>query len=625
MRISRRYGRAHRCGRRIRASAPQVGGEGGGVATGIVGRLARVLALLFWSACGGEAPVPEEPGEGLAEQRASPEDRSVDPESPATQGEQDAQAPTTLVFALRRLPAGLDPLGDLGPWGRRIADDLVFEGLVRRNPAQAPWVDMALADRCVADRQIVDCHLRPGVRFHDGVAVTPDDVLYSISYWLDPRRSWIRQRHGLVNLRSVELVDGPRGGGDRDPGQWVRIAFEKSEPLALELLAAIKIVPKKKHRGRAAQFGREPVGTGPMRVTTLDSDRVMLERLSAEEWDRTDRSAPPVDRILFRALNDGAEALTLLRRGQIHVLPEMAANHVPVELGKPGMAARFEAWIRSPPRYDVLLWNVGQGLMKNDALRHAMHTAVPRAAIEDKAHGAPGLALDAPVDLEDPRSIDLFELVDASEEDAGMGGLPTPRDPLLDVQAQVAARGLLDGLGWKLERGIRSKPEGNLRVTIMWDGASGAGSVSAREVREAWRSIGAQAPYATAPWGYLLSLIKKGSFQVALVTLATRDDADLYDQFHSRGELNLAGVRDRGLDAALEEYRRASTRAERNRAEMHVAQRLAELRVATVLYAPAPIMLASARVTGMSFVDDLPVLDRLGLRPARESEDWAGR
>ena len=590
-----------------------------------LGRLARVLAVLGWSACGGEAPVPEEAREGSAEERASPEDRSVDPGSLPESDEQDPQTPTTLVFALRRLPSGLDPLGDLGPWGRRIADDLVFEGLVRRNPDQAPWVDMALADRCIPDRQVVDCHLRPGVHFHDGTELSPDDVVYSISYWLDPRRSWIRQRHGLVNLRSVEIVDGPRGGGDRDPGRWVRIAFEKSEPLALELLSAIKIVPKKKHRGRAARFGGEPVGTGPMRVTTLDSDRLVLERLGADEWGRLDRAQPPVERIVFRAVNDGAEALTLLRRGQIHVLPEMAANHVPVELGKPGMAARFEAWMRSPPRYDVLLWNVGQGLMKNDALRHAMHTAVPRAAIESKAHGAPGLALDAPVDLEDPRSIDLFELVDASDEDAGIGGLPIARDPVLDVQAQVAARGLLDGLGWRLERGIRSKPEGNLRVTIMWDGASGAGSVSARELREAWRSIGAQAPYATAPWGYLLSLIKKGSFQVALVTLATRDDADLYEQFHSRGELNLSGVHDRGLDAALEEYRRASNRAERNRAETHVAERLAELRVATVLFAPAPIMLASARVTGMSFIDDLPVLDRLGLRSARESEDWAGR
>ncbi|MCA9711191.1 MAG: hypothetical protein KDK70_35455, partial [Myxococcales bacterium] len=37
-----------------------------------------------------------------------------------------------LVIAVRRVPDSLDPLDDLDPWGARVAEDLVFQGLTRR-------------------------------------------------------------------------------------------------------------------------------------------------------------------------------------------------------------------------------------------------------------------------------------------------------------------------------------------------------------------------------------------------------------------------------------------------------------------------------------------------------------
>jgi hypothetical protein len=46
-----------------------------------------------------------------------------------------------------------------------------------------------------------------------------------------------------------------------------------------------------------------------------------------------------------------------------------------------------------------------------------------------------------------------------------------------------------------------------------------------------------------------------------------------------------------------------------------VATRLAELRPVSVVHAPTRIMLTSRRVTGLSFVDDLPRLDRIELGP----------
>ena len=97
--------------------------------------------------------------------------------------------------------------------------------------------------------------------------------------------------------------------------------------------------------------------------------------------------------------------------------------------------------------------------------------------------------------------------------------------------------------------------------------------------------------------------------------LALHTDADLYPYFHTRGALNYAKVSDRELDSALEAFREAPTRADRIAAKQRVATRLAELHATTVLHAPARVLLASRRVSGVEWADDLPRLDRLVLAP----------
>jgi ABC-type transport system substrate-binding protein len=544
------------------------------------------------------------------ERAGAADDLDPEPSPPDT-----APVADTLVVAVPRLPESLDPLEDLDPWGRRIADDLVFEGLVRRRPQAAPWVDMALADRCLVEERAVVCHLRPGTRFSDGRPVGMDDVVYSLRYWVDPRRSWIRQRHGLGSLRQVEVVDAPPGGEGRDPGRWVRVGFAQREPLALERLAAVKIVPEASHRRRGTPFGRAPIGTGPMRVVGLEADRLELERVDPATWTRTDRPLPALARIVLREVDDGAQALTLLRRGQVHILPDLAPNHVPVELGRPGMAARFAAFVRSPGRFDALLWNLRGGATRQPGLRRALDAGLPRSAIGRVAIGAPSLPLRAPVDLHDPTPLDLDQLADVRADRAAEHGLRTFAPAVLDVAGAVTARAMLDGLGYLEERGLRARAGVPLRITLMTDGAGGRAGATARLVRDAWRGIGVQVPSATAPWGYLLTLLRKGTFDVALVTFAQQEDEDLFAYFHSRGDLNLAGVADAQLDAALEEFRAATDREGRRRAKVGVAARLAALDVASMLHAPAPVCLISLRVHGLAWQDDLPVLDGLSLAP----------
>lgn len=526
-----------------------------------------------------------------------------------------------IAIALPQLPRKFDPLDDLEPWAARVADDLVFEGLVRRTGDRYPWVEPAIADRCEVDREYavasVVCHIPTGIRFHDGSELLVEDVVYSLSYWLDPRRVWDKQRRGLGNLERVEIVDGPPGSRERDPGRWVRIGFGKREPLALEALAAIKIVPRNAHRGKEKRFSQQPIGTGPMAITSLGLDRIVLERFA--DYHDPERHAA-TGKIVLRAINDGAEALTALRRGDVHLLPELAPVHIPVELGKPGMAGRFVAWLVSPPRYDLLLWNLQSGVQAGPGVRAALHDALPLSAIAREVHGAPGLPVAAPIDLHEPTPIDLDALADIKHGEPVRGGLlplPSLDD---DTQALIGASTALDALGWTLAQQIRKRASGPLRISLTWDGQSGRPAQTVDRIRMAWEAIGVQVPEAKASWSYLLTLLRKAEFRAALVQFGGHSDEDLHYLFHSRGSVNLSGVSDEELDRALEDYRGAPDRSARDAAKQRIAERLGQLRAVSVLYAPTQVMLASRRLIDVEFVDDIPRLDRLALSPG--AIDW---
>ncbi len=158
----------------------------------------------------------------------------------------------------------------------RAVVDMIFNGLLRYKPGEAPTIEPDLAmniphPEIVNGKQIWIFHLRRGVMCHpgpktDAYELTADDVVYSLRRTADPKRSSYAGEYKGMN---VERIDD----------HTVKLTFEKP-------LSSILFFPKvADYAGgfvvcsKAAQavgdqlFGKHPDGTGPFMFARREAGR----------------------------------------------------------------------------------------------------------------------------------------------------------------------------------------------------------------------------------------------------------------------------------------------------------------------------------------------------------------
>jgi peptide/nickel transport system substrate-binding protein len=446
---------------------------------------------------------------------------------------------------------------------------LIFSGLTRITNDGRPELDLAEAWEVTPDGLTYTFRLREGVTWHDGVPFTAHDVAYTIE------------------RTQVEDFDGPEALQASWRGVQVFVADERTvllrlpEPAADFLVrASLGLVPRHLDERlhpeagfEAPPFGREPVGTGPYRLIALDARRAVLERNLDYVHD-----SPSIHRIELRFVEDAAEQLELLQRGEVDAA---LLGEQPSDLETAALEVREDLDIAVMPRsaFTILYFNNNAPPLDDPALRRALAASIDREALiaaagHDRLSAGDGVIV--------PQSW-------AYEAHAG-GQSP-------DVEALWALS------GWERNAsGRRARGEQELRLELITN-VDPHREALASMIANQLGAYGVAVDVIPVPAARVIAEhLRPGEYDLALFGWEAGADPDPYAGWHASQVGtggNVAGYRDAEADALLEAARTTLDEGERRELYSLFARRFAEQAPSVVLAYPQRLYAHPANLRGL--------------------------
>jgi len=206
----------------------------------------------------------------------------------------------TLVMIIESSPANLDPRVGTDGQSERIYE-LLFDALLTRDDHLN--VQSGLAERWEIPNPLTYVfHLHPGVKFHDGRALTSRDVKWTFESLLSGK---IRSPKAST-YRFVDHVDAPDD---------TTTVFHLKEPFAALLWnlsgGAIGIVPD----GSGDEISRKPIGSGPFRFVSAEADKEVIVERNPDYWG----AKAHVEHVRFNVVPDPTTRALELRKGSADV------------------------------------------------------------------------------------------------------------------------------------------------------------------------------------------------------------------------------------------------------------------------------------------------------------------
>jgi peptide/nickel transport system substrate-binding protein len=267
--------------------------------------------------------------------------------------------PSSLTFLIESSPTNLDPRFATDSQSQRI-DGLLFSGLLERDNQMNFRSDLA-ESWSTPDPLTYVFHLRRGVRFHDGRALTSADVKATFEFIMNAANK-SPKRGALRMVSSIETPDDST------------VIFHLSQPYAsfsVNLIpSAIGIVPA----NAGADFSRHPIGSGPFRFVQQSQDEEVIVERNPDYF----RDAPQVVRVRFRVVPDGVVRALELRKGSADLeMSSLSPDIIPVLSRQPALAVSE----RTGTNLTYLGFNLEDPLLSHRELRQALALATDREAL----------------------------------------------------------------------------------------------------------------------------------------------------------------------------------------------------------------------------------------------------
>lgn len=212
----------------------------------------------------------------------------------------------------------------------------IFDNLLGFNPEKGQFLPLIAKSWSQPNPTTYEYELRTDVKWHDGQPLTADDVVYTLSYLIDPKVN-LRYKSNWGWLKSVEKL-GPAK---------VRVTSKYPAPDGMMwMVYGTPMFPAHIHGPLADKvaFGGQPVGTGPYKMVKIDKNTGIVAEKNPHFMASPSKRAASIGRVVAEPLPDVGTVVAKILTGEADL-----ARNLPIDQNMALRdSGRFEITL-SPP------------------------------------------------------------------------------------------------------------------------------------------------------------------------------------------------------------------------------------------------------------------------------------
>ncbi len=261
----------------------------------------------------------------------------------------------------------------------------VWDTLIYRDPETFQLKPLLATSWKYVDDTTIEFELRTGVVFHDGSPFTADDVVYTVQSILTDKQVSVPSNFSFIE--SAEKIDDTH----------VRIKLKRVFPAALEYFSMVLPMYPKAYRERVGGdgFSKNPVGTGPYKITRVDgTTQIDMER--NEAYFDSPKGKAPIRKLVVKQVADATGELTAILSGQVDWIWQFSTDQLE-NIGKmPTLQTLRNESMRVGYMNIDSAGRTGASPLQNVKVRQAIMHAVDRKTMAAQFMPGGSRVLDAP-------------------------------------------------------------------------------------------------------------------------------------------------------------------------------------------------------------------------------------
>lgn len=435
---------------------------------------------------------------------------------------------------------------------------LVYAGLTRKDSLGNIIFDIAETITESEDKLHYTVVLKKNTEFHDGILVTTDDIIYTVSLIQNPV------------IKSPHRIEWEGVSIEKSSDTELTFSLKKPFPLFMNILT-LGILPKHIWKNLTedqislSDYNLHAIGSGPYKIKNITTNSGIPNTFTLIAYTKYTLGRPYLDTIIISTYQNEKYLLRAFENGDITriygVSPEKIEN---LSLSKNAIHTSLL------PRTFAVFFNPNKATFLSDKnVRQALQMAINKQAIVDEVLHKYGKVINDPYPFDENISSSVYDV--------------------------IKAHNLLES------NNTLKKASSTLLITLATANTEEMKKV-AEMIQADWQKIGVQTTISVYEVSDLnQSVIKDRDFQALLFGTITQNPSDLYAFWHSSQRtypgLNISNYVSKKLDSNLETLRTSEDISVRETAYESVKKEFEEEVPGIFLFAPSLIYITNDTVT----------------------------